>query len=331
MLAGRRSRVFLAVAIGLIGALGSVALASAGGVWHRGTRMPVATGSMAAVTAPDGTLYVFGGWTTNFGMPLSVAEAYHPGSGHWTKLPPMPVASGDVSAAMGRDGRSYVTGGLDITGSPQTVLQVYDPRSRTWHLEAPMLSPQGNAAVVAGDDGRIYVIGGFPSATGASIATVEAYDPAGNHWSFRAPLPAPRGEARAAELGGRIYVLGGLDAQTNVVSTVEVYDPEHNTWSYGAPMLRAVSAVGVVTTDGDIIAVGGFVWSNALPVATVRSVQRYDPGDHRWTLLTALPQPAGGVAAGAVGEDHERLVVAGGLTFVGSNIVALSRTLVTRL
>ncbi|HMQ32454.1 MAG TPA: hypothetical protein PKD53_17110, partial [Chloroflexaceae bacterium] len=44
---------------------------------------------------------------------------------------------------------------------------------------------------------------------GRALATVEAFDPTTRAWSARPSLAAARPELAAAELNGKLYVLGG--------------------------------------------------------------------------------------------------------------------------
>src|ERR1700677_4753375 len=58
-------------------------------------------------------------------------------------------------------------------------------------------------------------------------------------WHYLAPLPQARGEVAVAEVGGKIYVLGGyadgfVDQPLN-----EEYDPAANTWRLCADAARA--------------------------------------------------------------------------------------------
>ena len=50
--------------------------------------------------------------------------------------------------------------------------------------------------------------------------------PPGN-WQIRAPLPSSRTEVAAAEIGGKIYVIGGYGKNGDLV---EAYDPRKDRW-----------------------------------------------------------------------------------------------------
>ena len=49
-------------------------------------------------------------------------------------------------------------------------------------------------------------------------------------------MPAARQEVASAELGGRIFVIGGYDSRGDSTDSVFVYDPAANAWSRAAPL-----------------------------------------------------------------------------------------------
>ena len=75
-------------------------------------------------------------------------------------------------------------------------------------------------------DGMLYAFGGI------GLNTAECYDPSTNTWSNIAPMQSVRGYAKAAVIGGKIYVIGGADANGHALSSVECYDPVSNSWTY---------------------------------------------------------------------------------------------------
>src|SRR6188472_2809857 len=60
---------------------------------------------------------------------------------------------------------------------------------------------------------------------------------AARDWELLATLPNARGETAAAEVGGRLYVVGGLTGITFSVSDeVDAYDPATDAWTVMAPL-----------------------------------------------------------------------------------------------
>ena len=136
----------------------------------------------------------------------------------------------------------------------------YDPASDSWTKKKPMPIPTHHQSMVA-YGGKIYMFGGFtlPTAQGAAggggawvpIDNAWEYDPATDTWRALAPLPGKRGSAVAAEVGGKMYVLGGAttyptskdvgiggNGAAMVLTTNQMYDPATNTWANRSPHRR---------------------------------------------------------------------------------------------
>ena len=156
-------------------------------------------------------------------------------------LPEMPVAQPMGAVLNGKI--DVIVGGLSNYS--------YDPSTNTWSTLASIPQPgidAGGAAVV---NSKLYVIG-FGSTPGTEI-----YDPASNSWSTGAPMPTPRYEGTVAELGGKVYAIGGDDGHGNFVGTVEVYDPATNTWASCAAMPTPRAGAAAVSLNGLIYTFGG--------------------------------------------------------------------------
>ena len=69
-------------------------------------------------------------------------------------------------------------------------------------------------AAIAAYDGKLYLFGGQAQLeaggpTQVPLSNTWEYDPANDSWKALAPMPTARTAAVAAEVGGKIYVLGG--------------------------------------------------------------------------------------------------------------------------
>ncbi len=58
----------------------------------------------------------------------------------------------------------------------------------------------------------------------------------GGTWQQLASMPTARQELASAVLNGKIYVIGGLNADGISTNTVEVYNPATNTWTSAQPL-----------------------------------------------------------------------------------------------
>ena len=104
--------------------------------------------------------------------------------------------------------------------------------------------------------------------------------------------------AASATVGGKLYVLGGLDQQ-NYTTVVEVYDPVARTWTSLNPMPAPALYSGVGVVGGKIYVCGG----NST-VGNTTDVWEYDPATDSWTqkasMLTAQVAPGSGAVDGKI-------------------------------
>ncbi len=102
-------------------------------------------------------------------------------------------------------------------------------------------------------------------------------------------MPSARTEVAVAEVGGKIYVVGGFRGEREL----EIYDPVADRWSRGASIPRALHHTAAVDLKDKLYVVGGFVegWT------PTDEVHEYDPASDRWQRLAALPTPRGALAA----------------------------------
>lgn len=89
-------------------------------------------------------------------------------------------------------------------------------------------------------------------------------------------MPAPRSNPAVVEVGGRLFVLGGNDAD-GPTRTVWEYDPLRCSWTLRRPMPTARWAHSAVVHGGQILVFGGF--GDHGPVAEVEAL---DPATGSW-------------------------------------------------
>jgi len=248
----------------------------------------------------------------------------------WKKAAPFPEADEELYGVP-VNGKLYVIGGWG-DGKARGANYEYDPATDRWTKKQPMPRPAHHAALAA-VNGRIYVFGGFvapantPIPLGAAwepIADAWEFNPATNSWKPLAPLPGKRGSAIAAEVGGKIFVIGGATTMegskdpfftafgpARVLGTNDVYDPATNTWESRKPMSvpRNHAFGGVV--NGKIYVIGGRTGQAFILSATNTDVvEEYNPASNTWSIpLERMPTARSG---GASGTDGRRIYVAGG-------------------
>jgi N-acetylneuraminic acid mutarotase len=229
--------------------------------WTRRANMPTARQGVRAA-AVDGIVYAIGG---NGGAYNDVAyanvEAYDPTTNTWTTKTDMPTPR-SIPAIATVDGKVYVIGGHVLS-----TVEVYDPATDTWTKKADMPTARWSPAADV-VDGKIYVFGGgttwlgnFPPFNETPI--VEVYDPATDAWTRVSDMPRARFALSATAVGGKIYIIGGADADVHMPPSlgfemVDVYDPATDTWTMAAdpPFVAPYPNTGVV--DGKIYTIGGW-------------------------------------------------------------------------
>lgn len=180
----------------------------------------------AMVAAVNGKIYVIGGDMNN--VLVSETHVYDPATDTWSDgLAPIPTPRG-LGAAAVLNGKIHVLGGSTLS-ERLAVHEVYDPANDTWTTKAPM--PTARFCLVAVVvDGLLHCIGGTPGTVFDQEPTAvhEVYDPDTDTWETRTELPVALSGSGAAEIGGRIYLVGGVTDLPR--SLAYEYDPSTGRW-----------------------------------------------------------------------------------------------------
>jgi hypothetical protein len=125
-------------------------------------------------------------------------------------------------------------------------------------------------------------------------------------WRSAAPMPERRSYFAAGEIGGDVYVAGGMVGGTGkYVLRLQRFDPTRNAWSR-LPDLPAPSRAGAgAAYRGKLYVLGG-----QTPTGVTRRVFAYDPRTRRWSAAAPLPAPRYNAAAASLGG---KLYVVGGV------------------
>ncbi|MEQ1885452.1 MAG: kelch repeat-containing protein [Bryobacteraceae bacterium] len=248
--------------------------------------------------------------------------------GKWEQIAPFPDPHEEMFGATA-NGKMYVFGGFIPFWKAAGVVFEYDPATNKWTQKKQMARPAHHLALT-GYNGKVYIFGGFEPPPGTTPGWVPLnnaweYDPANDSWKALAPMPTARGAAQAAEINGKIYVIGGgtlapgaekpyLDFQTpqNSLNLVEEYDPATNTWRKRASMPTPRNHVALGAVNGKIYVAGGRVGAPYISLGSdISLVEVYDPVKDSWvaTLPQRMPTARSGVGFGVYAG---RLLVAGG-------------------
>lgn len=241
-------------------------------------------------------------------LTISVARS------QWAEIPTLPVQlSFPMTAQL--DGKIYVFGGITGT-TPSKSVYVYTPGATDWtklSVSMPKAKVAGYAAAV---NGKIYVMGGgtnLPPSTGVLATTGETYefDPVANTFTTKAPNPTKVGFFAGAEVGGKIFLIGGstgMSYQLADANEIQVYDPVANTWvvSPSEPPYNGRFAASTAK-DGKIYMMGGLqtgLYSDVAYRGTVNGT------NITWEEIAKLPMAFAMASAGTAGG---KVVLTGGI------------------
>jgi non-specific serine/threonine protein kinase len=266
--------------------------------------------------ASDGRyLYAVGGRELSAGKNSKAVERYDPASNRWSELASMPEAAGSVGVAYA-GGRIVAVGGEGTTAASDAV-QGYDIKGGTWDGLPSLPTPLHGVAVTPVKD-TVYAIGGATEAGHVgSTAKAELLDLSGRgaatpvrtnvRWRTVANAPANVQYASAAEIGGRVWVFGGIGAGETATAETATYDRAINTWTPGPRLPQPVHHSAAVNFQNEAVVIGGFLPGGGL--TSGQSDRVYVLRGDTWEQLPPLNHARAGAAAAVVGD---KIVVVGG-------------------
>ena len=145
----------------------------------------------------------------------------------------------------------------------------------------------------------------------------------GDSWVSKASMPSALNFPEAAEVTGKIYVVGSHHGE-NVNNSLFEYNPVTNNWTVRQSLPSSRSYFAVAACNGKIYVIGGGLnpqTTNA-PVALANN-EVYDPETDSWETMTPMPTARWGIVAETVGGKIYVISgsTGGGYTSVGTNEV----------
>jgi len=258
----------------------------------------------------NGRIVIAGGISNNspFGTPgVADVTLYESALDTWIALPAMPQRLLSPVAALIGDKIVVTTGGLNNSTPVQTTTRIGILNNR-WEVADKMPLALGDVASgILGD--KLLVVGD------AQPATLEYHLGTGK-WNAKPTLPArpfPGRHHTAEVVGGKLYLLGGIDGESK--DKTQIFDPKENRWTTGAKMPFAAGGCASAVIDDEIFVAGGIAG-----FAVTAQCAKYNVKADQWTMLPPLKQA---VQRASGGSDGSRFYVFGG-TNAGDN--AASRT-----
>lgn len=173
--------------------------------WEAGPDLPGPI-SAYALTAHEGKLYIFGGWTGE--SYTDRTYLYNPDTQTWSELSPLPEPLGYAGAAVA-SGRIYLIGGFDGNQASRSTF-VYTPSQEDdtpWRTAAEMPGGRYAMGLVSIAD-KIHVIGG-QGGEGRYFSQME-FSPQTNLWQvLENPLAGEWAHPATVALGTEIFAFGG--------------------------------------------------------------------------------------------------------------------------
>ena len=282
------------------------------GQWVERRSMPTARHDLQVIAVGDSIYTISGADDAS----LDIVEIYDVVSQTWTRGPSVSIPRGWFGAAF-VNGKIYLVGGKTIQASEmrkrtgvdfhflsRDTLEVFDADLATWSLGEPMPGGPRAGVGVTACSGTIWVIGGNTMGPEQQrlLDRVEIYDPVHREWAPGPSLPRPLQGPGVANIGGRIFVIGGM-CDSGFSDEVLLLDPDCSRWQRLAPMLTARESMGIAVVSERIYTFGG---RNG---AYLDTTEVYDSVHDSWIADSPMPVGKAWLGACAAGE---RIFVAGG-------------------
>ena len=160
---------------------------------------------------------------------LTSCEYYVAVTNEWKEMSSMSQArSGNALVSCG--GWLYALGGWDEENCLSSVERLSDI-SGTWEKTESMLKPRCWFAAVNCAN-VMYAVGGQCGEDASTVTkSVEKYNADDKKWLFVSDMNTERCAHAACVMHGKIFVVGGKNANDRAVETIECYDPELDSWS----------------------------------------------------------------------------------------------------
>lgn len=241
--------------------------------------MPVAMRSFAA-TAYNGKIYVTGGYTGSY---RNTVYEYNPVTGAWNQKQSLLNNRGEhVSVEYG--GKIYIDGGCTTSGNWLNVEEVYDPSTNTVQQIGHSKFWSINGAAVSNDE-RYTLIGGKETGIAVYDNTIFNYNISNGDFINAFNMYYSRSGLGAAEVNGRIFLIGGINA-TGILAVVEEVDLG---WEFTTNLPVAAKNFTSIECNGKLYIIGGEVLLNGVNTK-IKSVYEYNPEIKSWTQKEDMPQ-----------------------------------------
>lgn len=156
---------------------------------------------------------------------------------------------------------------------------------------------------------HVYVIGGqkgcisSDTCAGTVVNTVYQYDTKLDKYTTKAAMPAVRFRYASAVVGDKIYIIGGLtaDTPTGMLKTTLIYDITNDSWSTGPNMATGRSDTCAAVVGSKIYVVAGYQSIDPINVLDTVEVLDTAAASPAWTSAPSLPAKRGDITCASSG------------------------------
>ena len=254
------------------------------------SQLPICPTRYFGLTQLDGKLVTVGGWRNAQFITINDVYVFQE-SETWENsiIPPLPTAR-FYPTAVNYKSTIVVSGGFTdwktdtVHSTRTTAVEVFQTKTYQWHHAKPLPVAHSRMSCTV-VDGTFYLIGGGKS---DGYASTQAYctsvsnlisqalppdhpetsstpqaSPSPPTWQVLPECPLPY--STAAELGGCLLAIGGMDDSNSPSSAVHMYSPSTNSWvriSSGDLPVPRFTAAAAQLEGGEVIFVGGDIKLN---------------------------------------------------------------------
>jgi len=172
--------------------------------------------------------------------------------------------------------------GEDQQLKSQAAVATYDPTVQQWNELAPLPEPRSSFDAAVMHD-TVYVFGGWnlegEAGDGRWHATAWSLDLSDESAKWQ-PLAEPPFQRRAVSVAahqGKLFVIGGMQAEGGPTTRVDVYDPATDSWAAGP----AIPGSGMSGFGSSAFATGGHLYVSSMD----GYVHRLNPSGDEWSTL----------------------------------------------
>ncbi len=187
--------------------------------WTNKAPMPTSRSNISCGVI-NNKIYVVGGWPGG----LTTLEEYTPATNTWATKAPLSQGILSINACAVINNKLFLIGGKNSNGSVTTINEAYDPSTNTWTTYASLPQQRWSGATSA-LNGEIHYFGGtnVGSSNVPNFSNHYIFNSSTNTWSNGLSMLRKRANQVAANVNGKIYLIGGVDSTGVLVNLNEEY------------------------------------------------------------------------------------------------------------